>query len=335
MQRAVPPTPLGHLVFVLHTHLPWVLGHGRWPHGEAWLYEATAECYLPILRLLDRLEEEGRKGSITIGITPVLSEMLATPRFRDGFLAYLEERTNRAEADQREFDAAGDDGRRRAAAAWSAFYGGAKADFAERYNQARLTACTRLPKRERVVSMRLGTERAFLHRSRTHSPRPAGGKSQALRGTRGPASRSGVRTTDIRGTAPTWSFIANMGWTACGTGVSRTGSSPCERRSPTTPTPRRSEPPPMRTILHRWSSRLSMSIRRPRAEPASSSRRSTRNSLATGGSRAQRGWRRFCENWRDTSMRSLPRIFSRRILPARPSKFRKDRGAKEAITMSG
>src|SRR5207249_4721138 len=117
--EAVPPTPLGHLVFVLHTHLPWVLGHGRWPHGQACLYEATAECYLPILRLLDRLEEEGRKGSITIGITPVLSEMLATPRFREGFLAYLEERTNRAEADQREFDAAGDDGRRRAAAAWS------------------------------------------------------------------------------------------------------------------------------------------------------------------------------------------------------------------------
>ena len=150
MQRAVPPTPLGHLVFVLHTHLPWVLGHGRWPHGEAWLYEATAECYLPILRLLNRLEEEGRKGSITIGITPVLSEMLATPRFRDGFLAYLEERTNRAEADQREFDAAGDDGRRRAAAAWSDFYGGAKADFVERYNQDLLSAFARLQNRDRI-----------------------------------------------------------------------------------------------------------------------------------------------------------------------------------------
>src|SRR3989454_770472 len=150
MQRAVPPTPFGHLVFVLHTHLPWVLGHGRWPHGEAWLYEATAECYLPILRLLDRLEEEGRKGSITIGITPVLSEMLATPRFRDGFLAYLEERTNRAEADQREFDAAGDDGRRRAAAAWSDFYGGAKADFVETYNQDLLSAFTRLQNRDRI-----------------------------------------------------------------------------------------------------------------------------------------------------------------------------------------
>src|SRR2546421_10892762 len=105
MQRVVPPTPLGHLLFVLHTHLPWVLGHGRWPHGEAWLYEAAAECYLPILRVLDRLEKAGHKGSITIGITPVLAEMLATSRFRIGFLAYLEERASRAETDRREFEA--------------------------------------------------------------------------------------------------------------------------------------------------------------------------------------------------------------------------------------
>src|SRR3989441_464933 len=127
MQRVVPPTPLGHLLFVLHTHLPWVLGHGRWPHGEAWLYEATAECYLPLLRMLDRREKEGRKGSITIGLTPVLAEMLASPRFRAGFLAYLEERRNRAEADRAEFEAAGEQGRPKAAPAWSAFYRRAKA----------------------------------------------------------------------------------------------------------------------------------------------------------------------------------------------------------------
>jgi len=150
MQRAVPPTPLGHILFVLHTHLPWVLGHGRWPHGEAWLYEATAECYLPILRVLDRLEEEGRKGSITIGITPVLAEMLATSRFRDGFMAYLAERTSRAEADRREFDAAGDNGRRSAAAAWSDFYEGAKTDFVETYNQDLLAAFSRLQNRDRI-----------------------------------------------------------------------------------------------------------------------------------------------------------------------------------------
>src|SRR5438094_6939757 len=128
MQRPMPPPPLGHLLFVFHTHLPWVLGHGRWPHGEAWLHEATAECYLPLLRLLDRLEKEGRKGSITIGLTPVLAEMLASPRFRAGFLAYLEERRNRAEADRAEFEEAGDQGRRSGAAAWSHFYRGAKSD---------------------------------------------------------------------------------------------------------------------------------------------------------------------------------------------------------------
>src|SRR3989449_11534599 len=129
MQRVVPPTPLGHLLFVLHTHLPWVLGHGRWPHGEAWLHEATAECYLPLLRLLDRLEKEGRQGSITIGLTPVLAEMLASPRFRAGFLAYLEERRNRAEADRAEFEEAGEQGRRSGGAASAHFYRAEKPDI--------------------------------------------------------------------------------------------------------------------------------------------------------------------------------------------------------------
>jgi 1,4-alpha-glucan branching enzyme len=149
MQRAVPD-PLGHVVFVLHTHLPWVLGHGRWPHGEAWLYEATAECYLPILRLLDRLDEEGRKGSLTIGITPVLAEMLATSRFREGFLAYLEERVGRAQADRREFEAGGDGHARNAAAAWSDFYEQAKTDFVETYERDLLAAFSRLQNRNRI-----------------------------------------------------------------------------------------------------------------------------------------------------------------------------------------
>src|SRR5438552_16647737 len=119
MQRAVSPTPRGTLLLVLHTHLPWVLGHGRWPHGEAWVYEATAECYLPILRLLDRLEAEDRKGSVTRGMTPVLVEMLASPRFRDGLLAYLEERASRADAARRVAEASGDEVARGAAVAGS------------------------------------------------------------------------------------------------------------------------------------------------------------------------------------------------------------------------
>ena len=150
MQRAVSPTPRGTLLLVLHAHLPWVLGHGRWPHGESWLYEAAAECYLPLLRLLDRLEAEDRKGSVTLGVTPVLAEMLSTPRFRDGFLAYLEERASRADADRREFEASGDEHARGAAVAWSEFYDAAKVDFLEKYNRDLLAALKRLQQSNRI-----------------------------------------------------------------------------------------------------------------------------------------------------------------------------------------
>ena len=150
MQRAVSPTPRGTLLLVLHAHLPWVLGHGRWPHGESWLYEAAAECYLPLLRLLDRLEAEDRKGSVTLGVTPVLAEMLASPRFRDGFLAYLEERASRADADRREFEASGDEHARGAAVVWSEFYQRAKVDFLEKYNRDLLAALKRLQESNRI-----------------------------------------------------------------------------------------------------------------------------------------------------------------------------------------
>src|SRR5438034_68554 len=150
MQRAVTPTPRGTLLLVLHTHLPWVLGHGRWPHGESWLYEAAAECYLPILRLLARLETEDRKGSVTLGVTPVLAGMLSTPRFRDGFLAYLGERAGRADADRREFETSGDEYARGAAVAWSEFYKRAKEDFLEKYNGDLLSALVRLQESGRI-----------------------------------------------------------------------------------------------------------------------------------------------------------------------------------------
>src|SRR5258707_833637 len=44
---------------VLHTHLPYVIRHGRWPHGSDWLCEAAAESYLPLLRLLERRVARG------------------------------------------------------------------------------------------------------------------------------------------------------------------------------------------------------------------------------------------------------------------------------------
>lgn len=64
-------------VLTLHSHLPWVLNHGRWPHGSDWLSEATLDTYLPLLAMLDRADVEGVATPITIGITPILAAQLA------------------------------------------------------------------------------------------------------------------------------------------------------------------------------------------------------------------------------------------------------------------
>ena len=44
-------------VLTLHTHLPYVLNHGRWPHGSDWLCEAMTDTYLPLLEALVEAHE--------------------------------------------------------------------------------------------------------------------------------------------------------------------------------------------------------------------------------------------------------------------------------------
>jgi 1,4-alpha-glucan branching enzyme len=95
---------LGTLCIVLHGHLPYVLHHGSYPHGEAWLYEAAAETYLPILDMIGECALLNARPGITIGLTPVLLEQLSHDRFKVGFVAYLNERIARAEQDRAEFE---------------------------------------------------------------------------------------------------------------------------------------------------------------------------------------------------------------------------------------
>jgi len=73
---------LGTLCIVLHGHLPYVLHHGSYPHGEAWLYEAAAETYLPILDMIGECALLKARPAITIGLTPILLEQLSHDRFK-------------------------------------------------------------------------------------------------------------------------------------------------------------------------------------------------------------------------------------------------------------
>jgi 1,4-alpha-glucan branching enzyme len=97
---------VGSFCLILHGHLPYVLRHGTWPHGEDWLYEAAAETYLPLLATIDECEFLKGSPRLTIGLTPVLLEQLSQDYFKQGFERYLQDRIERARSDQAEFKAA-------------------------------------------------------------------------------------------------------------------------------------------------------------------------------------------------------------------------------------
>ncbi|OLR91644.1 1,4-alpha-glucan branching protein domain-containing protein [Actinokineospora bangkokensis] len=71
--------PIGGFALVLHSHLPWLPHHGTWPVGEEWLYQAWAHSYLPLVDLVRRFAEEGRRDVLTLGVTPVLAAQLDDP----------------------------------------------------------------------------------------------------------------------------------------------------------------------------------------------------------------------------------------------------------------
>ncbi|EUA33924.1 glycosyl hydrolase 57 family protein [Mycobacterium xenopi 3993] len=79
----------GLFTLVLHTHLPWLAHHGRWPVGEEWLYQSWAAAYLPVLRVLRALAEEDRHRLVTLGMTPVVAAQLDDPYCLDGMHYWL------------------------------------------------------------------------------------------------------------------------------------------------------------------------------------------------------------------------------------------------------
>src|SRR5260370_13018624 len=79
-------------VLALHSHLPYVLHHGRWPHGSDWLCEAALDSYLPLLEQLQELAATATPAPLTIGFTPVLANQLTSPAFAQELDAFLDQR---------------------------------------------------------------------------------------------------------------------------------------------------------------------------------------------------------------------------------------------------
>lgn len=113
---------VGRFLLCLHSHMPYVLSHGKSPHGTDWLNESAAECYLPILNALNRLRNEGIKPRWTINMTPILAEQLDDPAFKTGFEEYCQEKIDYAIEDQAKFQKEGPMWMEGVAAMWQRFY---------------------------------------------------------------------------------------------------------------------------------------------------------------------------------------------------------------------
>jgi 1,4-alpha-glucan branching enzyme len=121
--------PSGYLSFTLHAHLPYVVNHGTWPHGLEWLHEATAETYLPLLRVLRNLERDGIALNCNLNLSPVLLEQLAHPVFRAEFPHYLERKIAAASEDEAYFISTGEQHFVETARFWHSYFSDALNDF--------------------------------------------------------------------------------------------------------------------------------------------------------------------------------------------------------------
>ncbi len=115
-------TPAGYFALILHSHLPFVLGHGRWPHGSDWLSEVTVGCYLPLLDAFSHLVEAGHSPHATINISPVLAEQLAAPAFKHELEEFLRTRIAAAQDNGAEFAGQGRQDLTDGAHNWEGYY---------------------------------------------------------------------------------------------------------------------------------------------------------------------------------------------------------------------
>lgn len=151
------------VTFVFHTHLPYVLNHGSWPHGSDWLCEAVAECYLPLLNMCNRLVAEGIRPGITFDFSPILCEQLAHPDFSRVFEEYCMLHIQLAETDELQFKHGGENKHLAPNATfWKEWYHSRLEDYSEVYNSNILAEFKRLQDENAIELITCGATHGYL-----------------------------------------------------------------------------------------------------------------------------------------------------------------------------
>lgn len=153
----------GNLVLILHTHLPWVLHHGTWPHGEDWLTEAIAECYIPLLNVFNELVNDEIYPKISLDISPVLCEQIEHPDTKEIFIRYCEKKATAALEDHENFKKWNNDPHQIYMAKWwHNWYLARKRDFIEKYDKSIIGAFKKLQDIGAVEIMTCGATHGYF-----------------------------------------------------------------------------------------------------------------------------------------------------------------------------
>ena len=88
----------GFLGIILHGHLPFVR-HPEYDSffEEIWLFEAITECYIPLIRSLERLHKDNVNYRLTLSLSPPLILMLSDPLLQARYLHHLNKQLELAE----------------------------------------------------------------------------------------------------------------------------------------------------------------------------------------------------------------------------------------------
>ncbi len=153
----------GNFVLILHTHLPWVLHHGDWPHGVDWLSEAVAECYIPLLNVFNDLLNEGIQPKVTLDISPVLCEQMEHPDFQKIFVDYCNAKIKAAREDEANFKSWGWDAHHIYLASWWAnWYEERLNDYLYKYDKSIIAGLRQLQDKGAIEVMTCGATHGYF-----------------------------------------------------------------------------------------------------------------------------------------------------------------------------
>ena len=150
----------GNFMLVLHTHLPWVMYHEGLE--EEWLYEATAETYIPLLDMIGKLADEGISPRITFTVSPVLAEQWRLDHFAERFRLYCDAKVRHAKRDAAEFDREDEGHLKYLAEHWVQYYSTIRDRFASDYDADLAGAFARHQREGRIELMTCGATHAYF-----------------------------------------------------------------------------------------------------------------------------------------------------------------------------